>query len=76
MLKDELKIKIGEVLDKMGCTEIEFSNGTPSFAVVKFNCPTLISFKANLEGWAYSGIQINNLGGLQKYKIEFKKIEG
>jgi len=73
MLKPELKIKIEEILKKMGCENIEFLNGEADLAVVRFNCVTLISFRADLEDWTYSGIQLNNLGGSQKYKIEFRQ---
>jgi len=73
MIKDELKIKIDAALKKIGCNDIEFSNGEMNVAVVKFNCPALISFRAELGNWTYSGIQLNDLGGMQKYKIEFKQ---
>ena len=72
MLKKELQDKISDTLKKMGCTNIEFSNGEEDKAVVRFNCEILISFKTDLEDWSYSGIQLNNSGS-QKYKIEFRK---
>ncbi|QQG46024.1 MAG: hypothetical protein HYY55_03600 [Candidatus Niyogibacteria bacterium] len=72
MLKESLKNKIKEILEKMGCVDIQFSNGTENEAAVRFNCEILISFKTDLEDWIYSGIQRNDLGE-QKYKIGFKR---
>ncbi len=72
MTKEELKIKIQDVLMKMGCTDISFSNGSEDKLVVRFNCVTLLSFKVNLEEWSYSGIQLNDSGS-ERYMIIFKK---
>ena len=74
MIKEEVKNKIKEALNKMSCSSIEFVNGDPGKVMVKFDCETLISFKVELKEWSYSGIQINDLGE-QKYKIEFKRSE-
>ena len=74
MIKQELKTKIEDTLSRMGCKNIEFANGVDNFTVVKFDCEPLISFKADLEDWTYSGIQLNDSGTEQKYKIEFRKI--
>ncbi len=73
MLKEELKLKIKDMLEKMACKDIEFFNGQDDKLTVKFNCNPLLSFTVDFEEWKYSGIQPNDQG-IQKYKIEFKKI--
>ena len=73
MNKEQLKAKVEEILKSMGYTDIVFSNGEESLLVVSFNSSELTSFKADLPGWSYSGIQLNDtVSG--RYKIEFKKI--
>lgn len=81
MLKPELKDKITNMLDRMNCKDVSLSNGEDDKAVARFNCEIVISFKADLEGWTYSGIQLNDpeiqAGETpkRKYKIEFTKIK-
>lgn len=72
MLKEEFKTKIINMLKKMGCKNIDFSNGQENKATVKFDCDILLSFTIDLQEWKYSGIQLND-NGHQKYKIEFSK---
>lgn len=72
MNKEDLKIKVQEVLISMGYTNITFSNGEENLLVVSFDSMELTSFKADLSGWTYSGIQLNT-SGQRQYKIEFRK---
>lgn len=73
MNKEELKAKVQEILTSMGYTDVAFSNGEESLLIVSFNSKELTSFKADLPGWSYSGIQLDATG-LGQYKIEFRKI--
>lgn len=72
MDKEELKIKVKEILESMGYTDIEFSNGEESLLVVSFNAKELTSFIAELPGWNYTGIQLDTTRKHQ-YKIELRK---
>ena len=73
MNKEELKTKVQEILINMGYTDVTFSNGEESLLIVSFNSKELTSFKADIPGWSYSGIQLN-VNGLGHYKIEFRKM--
>ncbi|QQG47515.1 MAG: hypothetical protein HY044_00255 [Candidatus Woesebacteria bacterium] len=73
MNKEDLIKKVTEILTNMGYTNIDFSNGEENLLIVSFDSKELTSFKADLPGWTYSGIQINNTGKGQ-YKIEFRKL--
>ena len=74
MIKGDLKKYIGDELEKMGCKNIVFSNGKPDFAAVFFDCDNLISFRKEISGWKYNGIQLNTEKEVSgKYKIEFFK---
>lgn len=75
--KEELKNYITGELEQIGCKNINFSNGETGLLVVSFDCDNLISFRKEIEGWNYTGIQLNldkkeSTDG--KYKIEFRKI--
>jgi hypothetical protein len=72
MLEELLKTKIEDMLLRMGCKSIVFSNGQPDKATVRFDCDTLLSFTVDVDPWKYSGIQPNTEGS-QKYKIEFRR---
>lgn len=73
MNKEDLKIKVSEILKNMGYENIAFSNGEENILIVTFNSKELTSFIADLPDWSYSGIQLNTSGSSQ-YKIEFRKI--
>lgn len=73
MNKEDLKIKVKEILINMGYTNITFSNGEENLLVVSFDSKELTSFNAEILGWSYSGIQLN-IGGSGQFKIEFKRI--
>lgn len=73
MNKEELKVKIQEILTGMGYTNITFSNGEENLLVAAFDSKELTSFNADLPGWIYSGIQLN-VDSVGQYKIEFRKI--
>ena len=72
MDKEVLQQKIRDVLKRMGCSDITFSNGEENKLIVRFNCIILLSFKIDAAEWSYSGIQLNDSGS-QKYMIIFKK---
>lgn len=72
MNKEDLKNKVKEVLLNMGYTNIAFSNGEENLLVASFDSTEITSFKTELEGWIYSGIQLNT-GVSGQYKIEFRK---
>lgn len=74
MNKEEAFIKIKEALEKMGCTDISFSETGEDVIVTTFNCKEITSFVAEIPGWTYSGIHLNPTEGRQ-YKIDFRKIK-
>lgn len=73
MDKEKALIKVKEALEKMGCTDISFSETGDEIIVVTFNCKEITSFVAEIPGWTYSGIHLNPTSGRQ-YKIDFKKV--
>jgi hypothetical protein len=73
MDKEKLKAQIQDILTGMGYTEITFSNGEENLLVASFSARELTSFNTQLEGWTYSGIQLDPVGG-GRYKIEFRKV--
>lgn len=73
MNKDQLKIKIEEILKNMGCTDILFPDPKDDLVVVTFNTKNLTSFVADIPGWMYSGTQLDPTQK-REYKIDFKKI--
>lgn len=74
MEKEDLKIKVEEILKNMGCEDIIFSDDGDSGIEALFNCKEVVSFKTPLSGWTYSGIQLDE-SKRRQYKIYFKKIE-
>ncbi len=72
MDKEQAQGKIKEVLEKMGCTDIIFKDTGADFYVA-FNSKEVTSFVANVDGWRYSGVQLDGSDERQ-YKIDFKKI--
>lgn len=74
MKKEELKKKIKEVLENIGCKDIIFSDDGESTMNVLFNCEEVISFKTETPGWTYSGIQLDE-SKTRQYKIYFRKLE-
>ncbi len=73
MNTEEAKRIIEEVLKNMGGENISFQETKDkNLIIVLFNCKEITSFVTNIQGWTYSGIQLDPTGGHQ-YKIEFKK---
>jgi hypothetical protein len=72
MEKEQIMKKIKEILEKMGCTEVNFPDPKDDLIVVTFNCKNLTSFVADIPGWIYSGTQLDPSLSRQ-YKIDFKK---
>ncbi len=73
MDKEKVLVKIKEALEKMGCTDILFSETGEDLIVVTFNCKEITSFVAEIPGWTYTGIHLNPTEGRQ-YKMDFNKI--
>lgn len=73
MNKEDLKSQIQGILTNMGYTSITFSNGPENIVVASFDAKELTSFKTELAGWTYSGIQLDMTGSRQ-YRIEFRKV--
>lgn len=73
MNKEQLKKQVQEILTNMGYADIIFSNGPEDLLIVSFNSEEITSFKAELPGWNYSGIQLDT-SGKGRYKIEFRKL--
>ena len=71
---EELKKEVEKVLINMSCTDILFPDPQDKLLVATFNCKELISFKANLPGWNYSGIHLDPTKN-RGYKIDFQKID-
>lgn len=71
---EELKKEVEKVLANMSCTDILFPDPKDNLLVVIFNCKELISFKADLPGWIYSGIHLDPTK-TRVYKIDFQKID-
>jgi len=69
---EELKTEVEKVLVNMSCTDILFSDPKDNLLVAIFNCKELISFKADLPGWTYSGIHLDPTK-TRGYKIDFQK---
>jgi len=72
MNKKELKQEVKKILEDLGATEIQFSDVEPDKVIASFNWENVISFKAFLSGWTYTGIQLDLVNG-KKYKIEFSR---
>jgi len=72
MDKEKLKKQVKQILEELGATEIQFPDTGPDKVIVNFNWKNVISFKASLSGWTYTGIQLDPTNG-RKYKIEFSR---
>ncbi len=72
--QEELKIEVTKTLENMGCSDILFPNPTDSLIIAVFNCKELTSFKMDLPGWIYSGIQLDPTHTRQ-YRISFVRKE-
>jgi hypothetical protein len=72
--QQELKTEITKALESMGCSDILFLDSKDDLLVAVFNCKELTSFKLELPGWKYSGIQLDSTHTRQ-YKIEFVRIK-
>ena len=73
MKTEEVKKIIEENLKKMGSEDITFLETKDNSLIVAFNCKEITSFVANIEGWTYTGIQLDSTTRHQ-YKIDFKKL--
>ncbi len=74
MTKEQLKEKVREILEKTGCMNLIFlENGEDSLSVL-FDSKDVISFKGEMPGWEYSGIQVDETGK-HEFKITFKKLQ-
>lgn len=73
MSLEEAKGEILKALQRMGCLKIFFQEQRPNSVVVTFDCKDLTSFKAEVPGWHYSGIELDETQERQ-YKIVFKRI--
>ena len=73
METEEVRIKIQESLENMGCLEIEFSEPNNGQIAVVFNCKEITSFVTDIPSWTYSGIYLDPTKRHQ-YKIDFKKV--
>ena len=74
MNKEQILVKIEEILKKMGCTDIYFPDPKENLIVATFNCKEVTSFIADIPGWTYSGIHLDPTH-LHQYKIDFKRID-
>lgn len=74
MDKEQSISKIREVLEKMNCEDILFSDSDANTIIVVFNCKEITSFVANINGWTYKGIQLDPTKQRQ-YKINFDRID-
>lgn len=82
MNKEELKIKIKGILEKMNCKNINFDDSQENRLIVFFDSKEIISFKADILNWKYSGIQLAENGVGEKdsttekpqFKIIFQKL--
>lgn len=72
MNKKEALVKIEEVLKRMNCMNITFSDPKDDLIVAVFNCKEITSFVEDIPGWTYSGIHLDPTGQHQ-YKIDFKR---
>lgn len=73
MNKEVIQEKIKEILEKMGSTDVSFTDIGPDSFFVAFNSKEVTSFVADIDGWKYSGVQLN-ASGERPYKIDFQKI--
>lgn len=72
--QQELRTEITKTLESMGCSNISFLDPKDELIVVVFDCKELTSFKTELLGWKYSGIQLDSTHTRQ-YKIDFIRIK-
>ena len=72
MNKEELKKQIKKLLENLGAEEIQFSDIESNKVIASFNWKNVISFKASLSGWTYTGIQLDPTHK-REYIIEFSK---
>lgn len=70
MNQEELKEQVKKLLEELGAQGIEFPNTEPHRVIARFNWKNVVSFKASLPGWEYSGIQLDPTRE-KEYQIEF-----
>ena len=72
LTKEEAQKEIEKKLMEKGCTEVFFTDPKDDLLVVLFNCKELTSFTNIINGWSYSGIQIDS-SKQRQYRINFKR---
>ena len=72
MDKEQVQKKIKGVLEKMGCTDVIFKDVEQGLFYVAFNSKEVTSFVVDMDGWKYSGVQLD-VSGERQFKIDFKK---
>lgn len=70
MEKEELKNIVKKVLEDLGAKDVQFKDIGLDKVVAIFNWEKIVSFKAEINGWKYTGIQLDSTKERQ-YKIEF-----
>jgi len=71
---EELKKTVEKTLKEMGCTRIQLIETSNKEGVTAtFDCKTLTSFKAEISGWTFSGINLDPTS-VRQYKIDFIKL--
>lgn len=70
---NDLKKVVNESLEKMACTDVQFSISSETEVVVAFNCKEITSFVTEIPGWTYGGIRLDASGD-REYSIDFKKV--
>ena len=71
MEKEELKQQVKKTLEELGAKDIQFLEDGDK-VIASFNWEKVVSFKVILDGWKYTGIQLDPTRERQ-YKIEFYK---
>lgn len=73
MNREQVIVKVREILERMNCTDIVFPDPKDDLVVATFNCTEVTSFVAQIPEWTYSGIHLDPTRQRQ-YKIGFTKI--
>lgn len=73
MKSEDLQKTVKEHLERMGCTDVVFPDPKEDLVVATFNCKEVTSFVSDIEGWTYSGIQLDPTNNRQ-FKIDFRKL--
>jgi len=60
-------------LQGMGCADILIREVNEDLISATFNCKDLTSFKERIDGWSYTGIELDE-SKQREYKITFRKV--